>query len=155
MTHHKIGLVILGAPERCPGILRRGTGVRRIFWDRAGSRESEEKGMRCPQSVLDGKEGLLGCHLLLKRNNHTLCKCQDHRINLPSLHHLLNLSLTRQDHQGLKARVFFAQVGVVIQNDDDKSQSPKSTCDPGVRRLESWTLSCHLLCDGRQIPWHS
>lgn len=144
MTHHKIGQVILGAPGRCPGILRSLTGVRRLFWDRAGSRESEEKGMRCPWSVLDGKECLLGCHSLIKRNNCTLCKYQDCRITLPPPHHFLNLRLTSKDHQGLNIR-FFGPCGSFHTKQKDKNQSPKSTCDPGVRRPESWTLSCHLL----------
>ena len=63
-------------PREMSWNLRSWTGFRRIFWDRAGPGESEEKGVKRPQSVLGIRK-----HCLVitstKSDNRLCCKCQD------------------------------------------------------------------------------
>lgn len=115
MTHHKIGQVILGAPERCPGILSSHVGVGRIFWDRAGPRKSEEKGRTCPSNVLGGNEALLSCNASIKGNHRTRCKHQGCRNFLATTHRFLNLSLISKVIKDCRP-VFLAHVILFISN---------------------------------------
>ena len=75
LTTHKIGQVVLGAPEKCPGILGGHTGFGRIFWDRAGPRKAKETAVQCPWSVPARREALRGLHTLVKNDSLEYCAC--------------------------------------------------------------------------------